>query len=63
MLIVRDVSDLQELTVYAQQKVSYGRLQEILITELINKLGEITQRIEYGDSTRSSRNHNISKEL
>jgi hypothetical protein len=55
MLIVRDVSDLQELTVYAKQKVSYGRLQEMLVDELVRKVGELTQRVEFGGSSKNTR--------
>jgi hypothetical protein len=55
MLIVRDVSDLQELTVYAKQKVSYGMLQEMLVDELVRKVGELTQRVEFGGSSKNLR--------
>ena len=55
ILIVRDVSDLQELTVYAKQKVSYGRLQEMLVDELVRKVGELTQRVEFGGSSKNTR--------
>jgi hypothetical protein len=36
--------------------VSYGNLQEMLINELIRKVGELTQRVEFGVTSRESKN-------